>query len=360
MTQTELKPAIRIGTGAAAGAVVGVIGTQAVVTGLGFTSTGIAAGSIAAGMMSAEAVVAGGGVLAGGTVATLQSLGAVGVLASSLLLSVAIVGAGVGVGVSLLVKGHIEPLPLPIARGVKHGKWMVLTEEGIGNVCYYPLDSEVGLEYFHHVRKHRPMLAVILFHPDGHELRCGGWNWFALQTIRQRHRGRVSDSGRISTLSGHIHPLVPGAVIALHSPAHNQFVRMMGASVDAKGGHRDMDDLPSEWTSEQFIVVDAGGGQIALYSAQHRRFLRVMGTSVNAEGGEVPQPCLPQDWDAERLTVVEAGGGLVALFSVKNNQLIRMNDRQDVQTNGEIIDVDPLPNIWNWERFNVVCVQPPT
>jgi Interferon-induced 6-16 family len=73
-----------------------------VVTSMGFTSAGIVGGSTAAGMMSAEAIAAGGGVVAGGTVATLQSIGAVGL---GVVGTTAAVGGGavVGSGVSAAV-----------------------------------------------------------------------------------------------------------------------------------------------------------------------------------------------------------------------------------------------------------------
>ena len=76
-----------------------------IISGLGFTSTGIAAGSTAATMMSAEAIAAGGGVAAGGTVATLQSIGAVGLgasLTSAAVATGAMIGAG-GVAVTYVV-----------------------------------------------------------------------------------------------------------------------------------------------------------------------------------------------------------------------------------------------------------------
>lgn len=65
---------------------------------LGFGAEGIAAGSVAAGMMSAEAIASGGGVMAGGTVATLQSIGVLG-LGTGATLAVGGTGAALGTGV---------------------------------------------------------------------------------------------------------------------------------------------------------------------------------------------------------------------------------------------------------------------
>src|SRR5271169_569506 len=88
--------------------VVGAIATPIVVPSLlGFTKTGIIVGSIAAKMMSATAVANGGGVIAGGVVATLQTIGVIGVSLTLPAVGLAIVGGvisgSVGYGISLLI-----------------------------------------------------------------------------------------------------------------------------------------------------------------------------------------------------------------------------------------------------------------
>ena len=96
-------------------AVMGAIGA------IGFGAEGIAAGSMAAGMMSAEAIASGGAVIAGGTVATLQSIGAVG-LGAGLGSAAAAAGAAVGglssLGVVLASKGLVNG-----QEGVKLGEY---------------------------------------------------------------------------------------------------------------------------------------------------------------------------------------------------------------------------------------------
>lgn len=85
---------------------VGVVATVAivpVVTGLGFTATGIAAGTVAAKMMSAAAIANGGGVASmavGGLVAACQSIGALGAVK-------------VGAGTVLAVSGAALLSPTP-------------------------------------------------------------------------------------------------------------------------------------------------------------------------------------------------------------------------------------------------------
>jgi hypothetical protein len=75
-----------------------------VISSVGFSSGGIVAGSYAAGMMSAGAVANGGGIAAGSTVAVLQSAGAAGIFAGPVGWIALASGAGIGAGVSLIVK----------------------------------------------------------------------------------------------------------------------------------------------------------------------------------------------------------------------------------------------------------------
>ena len=84
------KLLIGAGVGAISGAGVVGLGGAALYL-IGFTSIGITAGSLAASMMSAAAIASGGGVVAGGVIATLQSMGAVG-------LGVSAYAAGAGAG----------------------------------------------------------------------------------------------------------------------------------------------------------------------------------------------------------------------------------------------------------------------
>ena len=89
---------IAVGAGVLAGGVA-VVAAPIVIGGalgaLGFTAGGIAANSVAAGMMSSAAIANGGGVVAGGVVATLQSVGAAGIAASTQ----AAIGGAVGTAV---------------------------------------------------------------------------------------------------------------------------------------------------------------------------------------------------------------------------------------------------------------------
>ncbi|KAG1658656.1 hypothetical protein FOA52_007862 [Chlamydomonas sp. UWO 241] len=317
-------------------------------------------------MGAAEAVAAGGGVAAGGTVAMLQRAGAVGLgaaaAAACLAVPEAALGAAVlgwvrrllGVGFSPSKERH-QFAELKKAAGACNGpqprKFMVVTEEGWGNVRFYPFDCEdVSRRFFHDPPV---LLAKVMFSSDGRELRAGGWNWLAHITIRRSHAFLYGFSPRHG-LVGFVHALLrPGNVVALYCGSHKRFLRLMGEYVKGHGGLVDLADLPGD--SDLFTVVDAGHGMIALHNARHDRFLHVFGDCVDAWGRVRDAQDLPADWDSERLTVVDAGHGMIALHSASHNRFLRMEEGGAVNAWGAR-DVDLL-NAWDLERFTVRLVK---
>jgi len=348
------------GVGGVAGGVGAVAATEAVIVGMGFTSSSIVAGSTAAAMMSAEAIVAGGGVAAGGTVATLQTVGAVGLGAGPV--------AGISMAGSLAVGGlftfvgfwvarafspdpkqhNFPPLPATPRKTTEcalRGKWMVLTEEGWGNVLFYPLETEAeAYRFFYDLRQSRPK---ILFDTSGNERESGGWNPFAPPTIRGQYGLALT-----SIDDGFSHPLIqPGNTIALYSHSAHRFVRVVGDSVDGNGGLQSFENLPDTWDSARFLVVDAGGGKIALHSASHECFVRVAIRSMGGGGRIAPGDL--GTWTLERLTVVDAGDGRVALHFEVQNCFIRMMPGGRVDGKGGCRNAGSLPRAWEAERFAV-------
>merc|ERR1712005_69270 len=68
------------------------------------------------------------------------------------------------------------------SKGMVKGKWMVVTEEGINNVKFYPFEHEQN------ARKYVEKLKVarVLVSPSGEEKHSdSAWNPFALRTIRK-------------------------------------------------------------------------------------------------------------------------------------------------------------------------------
>lgn len=88
--------AVKAVAAAAVGGGVATGGTAMAAGAMGYTASGIVANSAAAAIMSAEAVAGGGGVVAGGFTATMQTIGAVGVMASPVGMTLAAGGAVVG------------------------------------------------------------------------------------------------------------------------------------------------------------------------------------------------------------------------------------------------------------------------
>jgi hypothetical protein len=78
--------------------------------------------------------------------------------------------------------------------------------------------------------------------------------------------------GKVSTMEA----LVPGNVVALYAPHFGTFLRISDENADFGGGGRNMDELPIEWDSERFLVVDAGRGRVAFLNPKKLRFFGIV------------------------------------------------------------------------------------
>ena len=72
--------------------------------------------------------------------------------------------------------------------------------------------------------------------------------------------------------------LVAGNVVALFVPSPygnpiGAFLRVKDDEANCGGGERCLSQLPLDWRSERFLVVDAGHGEVAFYNICHRLFL---------------------------------------------------------------------------------------
>jgi hypothetical protein len=77
--------------------------------------------------------------------------------------------------------------------------WVVLMEEGWGNVIFYPFDSgAAATEFWEMVRRDRPSRPRIYFDLLGSERFSAGWCPVALRTIRNANKGSVSMCGECS------------------------------------------------------------------------------------------------------------------------------------------------------------------
>ncbi|CAE7627339.1 unnamed protein product [Symbiodinium sp. CCMP2592] len=147
--------------------------------------------------------------------------------------------------------------------------------------------------------------------------------------------------------------LQPGTVVALHCAVHNRYVSMSGAALQ-RSGERGVDDLPGDWTSERFTVVDAGNGQVAFHNAAHNRFLEMRPHAKMGCSNPHAVSDLQDWWTWQRFTVVPAGNGQFVFHNTLHNRMIRMTDHI-MDASGEKSPQD-LPSGWTSERFRIVRV----
>eukprot|EP00929_Paragymnodinium_shiwhaense_P004996 TRINITY_DN106343_c0_g1_i1.p1 TRINITY_DN106343_c0_g1~~TRINITY_DN106343_c0_g1_i1.p1 ORF type:complete len:543 (+),score=37.88 TRINITY_DN106343_c0_g1_i1:51-1679(+) len=78
---------------------------------------------------------------------------------------------------------------LPSAANVS-GKWVVVSEEGLGNIKIYPADTE---EHARNIFDSFGFTSRVLFDPARREVNRGGWNWLAQRTITKFFRRDIGD-----------------------------------------------------------------------------------------------------------------------------------------------------------------------
>lgn len=142
--------------------------------------------------------------------------------------------------------------------------------------------------------------------------------------------------------------LVPiGATVAFHNPYWKRYIKLASATVaGASSTNTNASPLPSGWTHERFLVVDAGNGLVALHNAIHNGFLKVTSNGL-CQGYGASVSDLGPEWLNERFKVVDAGPGRIALWSPMWGKYVKMHDTQmkaDATAIGE------------WEEFTPVIV----
>merc|ERR1712079_446707 len=72
----------------------------------------------------------------------------------------------------------------PTSDGLVNDHWMVVLENGVGKVLFFPFDSYVKAEnFFNSLFASKPR---VLLDAEWEEQCSGGWNKFAVDTIRNR------------------------------------------------------------------------------------------------------------------------------------------------------------------------------
>ena len=123
-----------------------------------------------------------------------------------------------------------------------------------------------------------------------------------------------------SELSSSLVPI--GATVAFHNPKWKRYIKLSSPTVAAVSSvHNSASPLPSGWTHERFLVVDAGNGLVALHNTVHNGFLKVT-ESGDCLGFGASVSALKDDWLNEKFKVVDVGSGKIALFSVMWGDLV--------------------------------------
>jgi len=166
---------------------------------------------------------------------------------------------------------------------------MVLTEEGPGNVIFYPFESEArAAEFYDSLFTSRPR---ILIDPTLEERRSGGWNPFALFTLRKRVAEASADmvsSNAAQSLTSTDGPncFVPGTLLL--SPSGSLVpVERLGINSFIRSSHgnnlrviRCVIHEASAQEPAQLVEIDAGPAAITV-TATHR-ILKQGGIAVQA------------------------------------------------------------------------------
>jgi hypothetical protein len=123
--------------------------------------------------------------------------------------------------------------------------------------------------------------------------------------------------------------LVPGNVVALY--CCGSFLRVYNDKVECGGGSRSRDQLPFDWDSERFLIVDAGHGEVAFYNIVYRIFL---GIDKNGHATVSNENCSVTRLDDrprgnESFLPVKASGYIELYCGALNKRLIYFGDNNN-------------------------------
>lgn len=162
----------------------------------------------------------------------------------------------------------------------------------------------------------------------------------------------------------------PGDVVAMWSRTHSRFVTMNGDPTNMGGvsvsPHANQEELSEQnWPCCWFHVVEGGNGTIALWNAEHCRYVRMINDpenyQVNVDVSERKGLHeLPSEWNSERFRVVDGGEGETMLWSPTHKRCVRMNGDpvnlggMDASDAIQCSKVLPPASEWPWERFVIL------
>lgn len=159
--------------------------------------------------------------------------------------------------------------------------------------------------------------------------------------------GELKPSTSNPYYSGTCKSALVGGTIALHNKENNRFVKMVTSDMD-RSQKKGADDLPTDWTSERFKVMEGTSGRVGLKSTQFNKYVMMDHSNMRNIGHM-------DSW--EKFRVVDTGDGQVALHNSNHNRFIRLGNKAlDTSVKKDL--KASLPSSWTWERFEVVQAIP--
>ena len=138
-----------------------------------------------------------------------------------------------------------------------------------------------------------------------------------------------------------------GNIVALHSPAHNRFIRLChDNNINGHGGQKDSDKLPVEWESEKFLVVQVAESTFAFYSVPHGQYICM--NKDHKVSGRTLTELEDASNDQHHFLVRNEGWGRISLLSVPQGSFVRMDQNGNISGNAKVAR--------EWEQYQVVLL----
>ena len=137
-----------------------------------------------------------------------------------------------------------------------------------------------------------------------------------------------------------------GNIVALHSQAHNRFIRVSDRGVNGFGGNKDIDKLPVDWDSEKFLVVQVAESVFAFHNVLHGEYICMRNDRKVISRTRQEQE--DASCDTHHFLAQNEGWGKVTLLSVPQNTFVRMDQYGNIDGNPKVAN--------EWEHYNVVLL----
>ena len=154
---------------------------------------------------------------------------------------------------------------------------------------------------------------------------------------------KTKDYAQVGDFSSIAH----GNIVSLHSECHNRFIRLFRGRVNGRGGRKDIDKMPANWGSEEFLVVQVAESTFSFFSVPHCQYL---GMNKKRKMIGIDSKVQEEDttFDEHEFIVRDEGNGKVSLLSISHDCFVRMDNKGNIDGNAMAAR--------EWELFNVVLL----